>query len=124
MSQTLAFILFIYFFFLEMGGRNRTVLFFLDKFILGDLTAFLAMSGKNRTIFVIRRSLLKEEKCFVGSLFYCPACLRLVRHSCYNFCSAYVRAFVRESVRICPGHNFYIYAWISKQFGTVVVLEE
>ena len=28
------------------------------------------------------------------------------------------------SVQICLGHNFYIYAWISKLFGTVVVLEE
>ena len=26
--------------------------------------------------------------------------------------------------RICPGHNFYIYAWILKYFGTVVFLEE
>ena len=24
----------------------------------------------------------------------------------------------------CPGHNLYIYAWISKQFCTVVVLKE
>ena len=24
----------------------------------------------------------------------------------------------------CPGHNLYTYAWISKQFGTVVALEE
>ena len=28
------------------------------------------------------------------------------------------------SVRICPGHNSYIYAWISNLFDTVVVLEE
>ena len=28
------------------------------------------------------------------------------------------------SVKICSGHNFYIYAWISKQFGTIVVLEK
>ena len=28
------------------------------------------------------------------------------------------------SVRICPDHNLYTYAWISKQFGTVVALEE
>ena len=33
-------------------------------------------------------------------------------------------AQVRASVRICPGHNSYIYAWISKLFDTVVVLEE
>ena len=26
------------------------------------------------------------------------------------------------SLRICPGHNFYIYAWISKLFDTVLVL--
>ena len=25
---------------------------------------------------------------------------------------------------VCPGHNSYIYAWISKLFGTVVVLEK
>ena len=30
----------------------------------------------------------------------------------------------RESVRICPGHNSYIYAWISNLFDTAVVLEE
>ena len=45
-------------------------------------------------------------------------------HSCYNFCSVYVRASVRPSVRICPDHNLYNNAWISKQFGTVVALEE
>ena len=28
------------------------------------------------------------------------------------------------SVRICPGHNSYIYGWVSKLFDTVVVLEE
>ena len=33
-------------------------------------------------------------------------------------------ARVRASVQICPGHNSYIYAWISKLFDTVVVLEE
>ena len=33
-------------------------------------------------------------------------------------------ARARASVRICPGHNSYIYAWISKLFDTVVVLEE
>ena len=31
---------------------------------------------------------------------------------------------VHASVRICPGHNFYMYPWISKLFGAVVVLEE
>ena len=44
----------------------------------------------------------------------------LARRSCYNFCSVYVRA----SVRICPEHNLYTNAWISKQFGTAVALEE
>ena len=33
----------------------------------------------------------------------------------------YVRACVCASVRICPGHNSYIYAWISKLFDTFVV---
>ena len=28
------------------------------------------------------------------------------------------------SVRICPGHNSYIYVWISNLFDTAVVLEE
>ena len=28
---------------------------------------------------------------------------------------------VRASVRICPGHNSYTYAWISNIFDTVVV---
>ena len=36
----------------------------------------------------------------------------------------YVRASVHASVRICPDHNVYNNAWISKQFGTVVALEE
>ena len=31
---------------------------------------------------------------------------------------------MHASVRICPDHNSYMYAWISKEFGTVVVLEE
>ena len=31
---------------------------------------------------------------------------------------------VCASVRICPDHNLYKNAWISKQFGTVVDLEE
>ena len=40
-----------------------------------------------------------------------------------------VTVFVRcmcvcASVRICPDHNLYNNAWISKQFGTVVALEE
>ena len=33
-------------------------------------------------------------------------------------------ARARASVRICQGHNSYIYAWISNFFDTVVVLEE
>ena len=33
-------------------------------------------------------------------------------------------ARVRAYVRICPGHNSYIYAWISKLFDTFVVLGE
>ena len=28
------------------------------------------------------------------------------------------------SARVYPGHNSYIYAWISKLFDTVLVLEE
>ena len=35
-----------------------------------------------------------------------------------------VRPCVRASVRICPDHNLYNNAWISKQFGTAVALEE
>ena len=35
-----------------------------------------------------------------------------------------VRQCVHPSVRICPDHNLYNNAWISKQFGTVVALEE
>ena len=31
---------------------------------------------------------------------------------------------VCASFRICPDHNLYSNAWISKQFGTVVALEE
>ena len=32
--------------------------------------------------------------------------------------------WVRASVRICPGHDSYIHAWISKLFDTIVVLGE
>ena len=56
-------------------------------------------------------------------IFVEPACGK-ARHSCYNFAKVYVRAGVRASVRICPGHNSYIYVWISKLFDIVVVLEE
>ena len=35
-----------------------------------------------------------------------------------------VRQCFRASVQICPDHNLYNNAWISKQFGTVVALEE
>ena len=35
-----------------------------------------------------------------------------------------VRQCVRASVRICPDHNLYKNARISKHFGTVVALEE
>ena len=44
--------------------------------------------------------------------------------SVYNFGKVYARVCVRTSVRICPGHNSYIYARSSKLFGTVVVLEQ
>ena len=51
-----------------------------------------------------------------------PAC---GERSCYTFSSVYVhctcvRALcICASFRICLGHNLYIYAWISKEFGTV-----
>ena len=35
-----------------------------------------------------------------------------------------VHQCVRASVRICPDQNLYNNAWISRQFGTVVALEE
>ena len=35
-----------------------------------------------------------------------------------------VRQCVHASIRICADHNLYNNAWISKQFGTVVSLEE
>ena len=35
-----------------------------------------------------------------------------------------VRQCIRASVQICPDHNLNNNAWISKQFGTVVALEE
>ena len=41
----------------------------------------------------------------------------LVRCMCMRQC-------VHASVQICPDHNLYIYPWISKQFGTIVALEE
>ena len=45
----------------------------------------------------------------------------LVRCMCVHPC---IRASVRASVRICPDHYLYNYAWISKQFGTVIAFEE
>ena len=35
-----------------------------------------------------------------------------------------VRQFRSASIRICPGNNLYNNAWISKQYGTAVALEE
>ena len=35
-----------------------------------------------------------------------------------------ISVHVRASIRICPDHNVYNNAWISKQFGSVVALEE
>ena len=35
-----------------------------------------------------------------------------------------MRPCISASVRICPDHNLYSNAWISKQFGTVLALEE
>ena len=35
-----------------------------------------------------------------------------------------IRLCISASVRIWPDHNLYNNAWISKQFGTVVALEE
>ena len=34
-----------------------------------------------------------------------------------------VLSVVRASVRINPGHNLYVYPWISKYFGAVLLLE-
>ena len=35
-----------------------------------------------------------------------------------------MRACVCACVRNCPGHNFYIYGWISNLFDTVVLERE
>ena len=43
----------------------------------------------------------------------------LLRCKCLCVCVC-----MHVSVQICPGHNSYIYSWISKLFDTVVVLEE
>ena len=37
---------------------------------------------------------------------------------------ACVSVCMRKCVRICPGNNFYIYAWNPKYFGILIVLEE
>ena len=49
------------------------------------------------------------------SQFY-RARLRWARHSCYNF-SLVCMCMRCASVRICLGHNLYIYAWISKELA-------
>ena len=46
---------------------------------------------------------------YCNLIFVEPAC-GYARHSCYTFSWVYVRA----SVRICPDHNLYNNAWISK----------
>ena len=43
----------------------------------------------------------------------------LLRCMCMRVC---MYACLRMSIRICLGHNSYIYAWTSKLFDTVVVL--
>ena len=45
----------------------------------------------------------------------------LLRCMCVHVC---MHACLRMSIRICLGHNSYIYAWISKLFNTFLVLEE
>ena len=41
----------------------------------------------------------------------------------FGVCACII-ASVCASIRICPDHNLYNNAWISKQCGTVVTLEE
>ena len=38
-------------------------------------------------------------------------------------CMCVLRYVVRAFVRIYPGHNLYIYSWISDEFGSVAHLE-
>ena len=45
----------------------------------------------------------------------------LLRCMCVRVC---MHACLCMSIRICLGHNSYIYAWISKLFNTIVVLGE
>ena len=45
----------------------------------------------------------------------------LLRCMCVRVC---MHVCLRMSIRICLGHNSYIYAWISKLFNTFLVLEE
>ena len=55
----------------------------------------------------------------VNLFFVKAACSERERHSCHNFSSVYVCCacivlWVHASTRMFPGHDLYIYAWISK----------
>ena len=67
---------------------------------------------------------LKSSFAVLIPLHFCRASLQGARHSWYNFISVYVHAFCAACawlVRACivrpsgsfPGHNLYIYAWLS-----------
>ena len=59
-----------------------------------------------------------QKKTFIMFTFFVESACGKARHSCYFFAKVYVRAYVR----ICPGHNSYIYGWISKLFDTLLSL--
>ena len=63
----------------------------------------------------------------VDCIFFLSSPLALKRDIAVTFlltCMCVHCARSRASVRICPGHNSYIYARISNLFDTVVVLKE
>ena len=63
-------------------------------------------------VFFLLSPLAVKRDIAVNILLRCM-CVRVCMHACLCM-----------SIRICLGHNSYIYAWISKLFKTIVVLGE
>ena len=106
--------------FWHWAGRIGQICIFLDKFILHDLIAVFGNLREESDSFVIRRSLLKEERCFVRSLniLRCFEQLGTVYIVFYNqsfdvlICKFVWFCFHYDYVtRLCPFENNYL-CWL------------